>query len=157
MAASTSWTDIRDNFIDLMRYDVNEVTTNQFKYYTGGIDFTKKSALPASNWNGAYTLNFGGMTSSEEINGYFYPNYRLMMQIGFSLNERNGRTSYDTAIVDLENIVRLRLITTSWGTNIIRNILHMNTSEFGFYNVENETFGIVTIEFNVIGQTLLKL
>lgn len=155
MTNSEIWKEVIDDFTMLMDVDLSGATVNTFKKFTGGIDWTKKSAIPASLWNGAYSINYAGMESTQLINCYIHYIYNVKLQVAFSLNDRDDRASYNRAVLDLENIVRVRLQTSTWATPII-NIEHIDTSDFDFYNVENETFAIVNITFRVTGQALIQ-
>ena len=151
----SSWTEINDNFRGVM-----EVSMSGYRY-AEVIDIEKRSGVPASAWDKAYTVQMNGMPETVNYySGVLDINYNTRLQVAYELNEHDGNASYGAAVADLEAIIIKRLDTRTWQTSdifTILNIKHITTSPFIFTSpsTSDEHYGVVNIDFLVTGRQVI--
>ena len=150
-----TWTEINDNFKDLM-------TVSQSAYrYAEVSDITQRSSVPSSVWDRSYTVQMNGMPETVNYySGVLDIAYNVRLQLAYELNEHDGLQTYQTAISEVEDIIVQRLDTRTWQTSnifTILNIKHLNTSPFIFTSpsTSDEHFGVINIDFLVSGRQVI--
>ena len=139
------WDDIISNF--------NTVMAAQTATYTISPDTIDLELLPGSVFDRSYSIQMHGINAvKSEVNNYLYFDYDVRLQLAYALTPQSGRTSYTTAIDEIEAIIKSRLTVSSF-TGTFNNVVFLRCSPFDFKNRAGEYFAVVSVDFRVTGST----
>ena len=154
--STTIWNDIHNNFKDFLEDSVTGlgVLVNIKNTYKEATDSVRLDTQPASIFNGKYSLQIYGITEQpDDVYITVRLDFDVLLQLSYNLNTHVNKDSYNNAISDIEEIIRKRLDTSTYGNTNIENIRFLSCSPFRFLDVKTEEFGIVDVIFRVTGRT----
>ena len=116
----TVWDTILTDFVELMEVDLYGTLFNSMHHTTSGLDTT---LLPDATMNGAYSLEFGGVTDAQrDISNTLIFSTDVRLRVSFIVNQEakadpdalttdpvNDKHDYANAVRDIYAIIKKRL------------------------------------------------
>lgn len=157
---ATIWDTIHTNFTNCIEDGVTGVNSlsSVSIAFSESQDAIDLRTVAGSIIDGKYSLQLDNINAVREdiSTGVVDFDYNIRLQIALELNI-NDKSTYHTAVQNLEELIRKRLDYDTWKDTSIVNIEFVVGNRFEFIPIQDtERFSIVEVVFRVVGRTNLN-